>query len=113
MPSPTCSRPASARLRSRRRGSLVLIGAWAAILLTPEEIEIDFPLTRQDLAEMTGTTLHTVRLHLAREYQWQRGTHSRSTINGYHGAAPSRSARWTSRPTKGNFWLGDLDSNQD
>ena len=23
-------------------------------------IEIDFPITRQDLAEMTGTTLHTV-----------------------------------------------------
>lgn len=27
---------------------------------TPEGIEIDFPLTRQDIAEMTGTTLHTV-----------------------------------------------------
>lgn len=25
-----------------------------------EGVEIDFPLTRQDLAEMTGTTLHTV-----------------------------------------------------
>ncbi len=27
---------------------------------TPDGIEIDFPITRQDLAEMTGTTLHTV-----------------------------------------------------
>lgn len=27
---------------------------------TKEGIEIDFPITRQDLAEMTGTTLHTV-----------------------------------------------------
>ncbi|EKE44836.1 nitrite and nitric oxide reductase regulator [Oceaniovalibus guishaninsula JLT2003] len=27
---------------------------------TPEGIEIGFPVTRQDLSEMTGTTLHTV-----------------------------------------------------
>mgnify|MGYP001194494897 FL=1 len=27
---------------------------------TVEGIEIDFPITRQDIAEMTGTTLHTV-----------------------------------------------------
>jgi len=27
---------------------------------TTEGIEIDFPITRQDIAEMTGTTLHTV-----------------------------------------------------
>jgi CRP/FNR family transcriptional regulator, nitrogen oxide reductase regulator len=27
---------------------------------TEEGIEIDFPITRQDIAEMTGTTLHTV-----------------------------------------------------
>lgn len=27
---------------------------------TPEGIEIDFPITRQDLAEMTGATLHTI-----------------------------------------------------
>lgn len=27
---------------------------------TPEGIEIDFPITRQDIAEMTGSTLHTV-----------------------------------------------------
>lgn len=27
---------------------------------TQDGIEIDFPITRQDIAEMTGTTLHTV-----------------------------------------------------
>ncbi|UYO94061.1 Crp/Fnr family transcriptional regulator [Pollutimonas sp. M17] len=27
---------------------------------TPEGIQINFPITRQDIAEMTGTTLHTV-----------------------------------------------------
>ena len=27
---------------------------------TPEGIEIDFPVTREDIAEMSGTTLHTV-----------------------------------------------------
>jgi CRP-like cAMP-binding protein len=27
---------------------------------TPDGIEIDFPITRQDIADMTGTTLHTV-----------------------------------------------------
>ena len=27
---------------------------------TDDGIEIDFPITRQDIAEMTGTTLHTV-----------------------------------------------------
>lgn len=27
---------------------------------TPEGVEIDFPITRQDIAEMTATTLHTV-----------------------------------------------------
>lgn len=27
---------------------------------TPEGVEIDFPISRQDIAEMTGTTLHTV-----------------------------------------------------
>ncbi|WP_353147808.1 Crp/Fnr family transcriptional regulator [Pollutimonas bauzanensis] len=27
---------------------------------TPEGVMIDFPITRQDIAEMTGTTLHTV-----------------------------------------------------
>jgi CRP-like cAMP-binding protein len=27
---------------------------------TVEGVEIDFPITRQDLAEMTGSTLHTV-----------------------------------------------------
>ena len=32
---------------------------------TPKGIEIDFPLTRQDLAEMAGATLHTVSRTLA------------------------------------------------
>lgn len=32
---------------------------------TPEGIEIDFPISRQDLAEMVGTTLHTVSRTLA------------------------------------------------
>jgi CRP-like cAMP-binding protein len=27
---------------------------------TPGGVEIDFPISRQDVAEMTGTTLHTV-----------------------------------------------------
>lgn len=27
---------------------------------TPDGLEIDFPITRQDIAEMTDTTLHTV-----------------------------------------------------
>lgn len=33
---------------------------------TKEGIEIDFPITRQDLAEMTGTTLHTVSRTLSK-----------------------------------------------
>lgn len=33
---------------------------------TPEGVEIDFPLTRQNLAEMTGTTLHTVSRTLSK-----------------------------------------------
>lgn len=33
---------------------------------TPEGIEVDFPITRQDLAEMTGTTLHTVSRTLSK-----------------------------------------------
>jgi CRP-like cAMP-binding protein len=33
---------------------------------TAEGIEIDFPITRQDLAEMTGTTLHTVSRTLSK-----------------------------------------------
>lgn len=35
---------------------------------TPDGIEIDFPITRQDLAEMTGTTLHTVSRTLS---EWE------------------------------------------
>ena len=33
---------------------------------TADGIEIDFPITRQDIAEMTGTTLHTVSRLLSR-----------------------------------------------
>jgi CRP/FNR family transcriptional regulator, nitrogen oxide reductase regulator len=33
---------------------------------TREGIEIDFPISRQDLAEMTGTTLHTVSRTLSK-----------------------------------------------
>lgn len=32
---------------------------------TPEGVEIDFPISRQELAEMTGSTLHTVSRTLA------------------------------------------------
>lgn len=35
---------------------------------TAEGIEIDFPITREDLAQMTGTTLHTVSRTLA---EWE------------------------------------------
>ena len=35
---------------------------------TPEGVVIDFPITRQDIAEMTGTTLHTVSRLLS---QWK------------------------------------------
>lgn len=37
---------------------------------TAEGIEIDFPISRQDLAEMTGTTLHTVSRTLS---EWETG----------------------------------------
>ena len=33
---------------------------------TDEGVEIDFPITRQDVAEMTGTTLHTVSRLMSR-----------------------------------------------
>lgn len=33
---------------------------------TPEGIEVNFPITRQDLANMTGTTLHTVSRTLSK-----------------------------------------------
>lgn len=36
---------------------------------TPEGIEINFPITRQDVSEMTGTTLHTVSRLLS---AWER-----------------------------------------
>lgn len=54
---------------------------------TPEGIEIDFPITRQDIAEMTGTTLHTVsRLLSAWETQGLvRGGRQKVTVTDPHG----------------------------
>lgn len=54
---------------------------------TPEGIEIDFPITRQDIAEMTGTTLHTVsRLLSAWEAQGLvRGGRQKVTVTDPHG----------------------------
>lgn len=53
---------------------------------TPEGIEIDFPITRQDIAEMTGTTLHTVsRLLSAWEDQGiVRGGRQKVTVTDPH-----------------------------
>ena len=36
---------------------------------TPEGVEIGFPLTRQDISDMTGTTLHSVSRYLSK---WQK-----------------------------------------
>ena len=43
---------------------------------TPDGVEIDFPITRQELAEMTGSTLHTVSRTLA---GWDEREITRST----------------------------------
>jgi len=53
---------------------------------TAEGIEIDFPITRQDIAEMTGTTLHTVsRLLSAWEEQgWVRGGRQKVIVTDAH-----------------------------
>lgn len=53
---------------------------------TSEGIEIDFPITRQDIAEMTGTTLHTVsRLLSAWEDQGiVRGGRQKVTVTDPH-----------------------------
>ena len=50
-------------------------------------IEIDFPITRQDIAEMTGTTLHTVSRLLS---SWEdnglvRGGRQKVTVTDPHG----------------------------
>lgn len=54
---------------------------------TPDGIEIDFPITRQDIAEMTGTTLHTVSRLLS---SWEdeglvRGGRQKVTVTDPHG----------------------------
>ena len=53
---------------------------------TDDGIEIDFPITRQDIAEMTGTTLHTVsRLLSAREDEGiVRGGRQKVTVKDPH-----------------------------
>ena len=54
---------------------------------TSDGIEIDFPITRQDIAEMTGTTLHTVSRLLS---AWEdeglvRGGRQKVTVTNPHG----------------------------
>ena len=54
---------------------------------TEQGIEVDFPITRQDIAEMTGTTLHTVSRLLSR---WEdkgivRGGRQKVTVVDPHG----------------------------
>jgi CRP-like cAMP-binding protein len=54
---------------------------------TPDGIEIDFPITRQDIADMTGTTLHTVSRTLS---AWEgeglvRGGRQKVTVTDPHG----------------------------
>lgn len=54
---------------------------------TPDGIEIDFPITRQDIAEMTGTTLHTVSRLLS---AWENeglvvGGRQKVTVSDPHG----------------------------
>jgi CRP-like cAMP-binding protein len=44
----------------RRVAHALLRLAGQAGRKTPQGVEIDFPISRQDIAEMTGTTLHTV-----------------------------------------------------
>lgn len=51
--------PASAIAAARIAHALLRIVSQSG-RKTAEGIEIDFPVTRQDIAEMTGTTLHTV-----------------------------------------------------
>ena len=54
---------------------------------TDDGIEIDFPITRQDIAEMTGTTLHTVSRLIS---SWEdeglvRGGRQKVTVIDPHG----------------------------
>jgi CRP-like cAMP-binding protein len=48
----------------------------------PDGVEIDFPLTRADIAEMTGTTLHTVSRLLSRweDQGWVSGRRQRIVV---------------------------------
>lgn len=52
------------RVELRIARALVRLAGQAG-RLTDEGVEIDFPVTRQDLAEMSGATLHTVSRTLA------------------------------------------------
>lgn len=54
---------------------------------TAEGIEIDFPITRQDIAEMTGTTLHTVSRLLSawEEKGLVRGGRQKVVVTDAHG----------------------------
>lgn len=49
----------TAQVEQRIANALLKLASQAG-RKTDEGIEIDFPITRQDIAEMTGTTLHTV-----------------------------------------------------
>jgi CRP-like cAMP-binding protein len=53
-------REMSTEVVERRVGHAVLRLAQQSGKREPDGIRIDFPISRQDLAEMTGTTLHTV-----------------------------------------------------
>jgi CRP-like cAMP-binding protein len=54
----------------RRIASALLRLAKRSGRKTSEGVEIDFPISRQDIAEMTGTTLHTAsRILSAWEHQ--------------------------------------------
>lgn len=53
---------------------------------TPQGILIDFPISRQDIAEMTGTTLHTVSRLLSawEEAGWVEGGRQRVLVRDPH-----------------------------
>lgn len=53
-------REMSTEVVERRVGHMVLRLVQQSGKREPEGIRIDFPISKQDLAEMTGTTLHTV-----------------------------------------------------
>lgn len=53
----------------QRIAQAILTLVRQAGLKTPEGIEIGFPITRQDISEMTGTTLHSVSRYMSK---WQK-----------------------------------------